>query len=398
MKNLLSLTGMLLLICIDLFPQVAVNTDGSAPDPSAMLDVKSSSKGILLSRMTFAQRNTITNPAEGLIVYCTDCNTDGTGLVSIFQGGQWKTINLSCYVPTAPTAVTQIPSVTQITWNWNTVPIALGYKWNTVDNYNTAIDMGSATSLVENGLLCGTGYTRYVWAYNACGVSPLTILTKTTLMCSPTNCPVNFTDARNGQVYNTVLIDSQCWMAQNLNIGTSIIGSADQMDNGVIEKYCWGNLESNCTVYGGLYQWAETVQYLNGATNSTSWNPVPAGNVTGICPAGWHLPTSTEWTTLTSFLDGLALAGGKMKETGTAHWAAPNTGATNSSNFTALGSGYRFNAGNNFSSLTYYTYFQSSSEADPFYTWNRSLVFDSESVSEIAYPKVWAFSVRCIKD
>ena len=82
--------------------------------------------------------------------------------------------------PAAPSAGTHVASPNQIVWNWNTVPNATGYKWNTTNNYATASDMGTGTSKTETGLSCLTLYTRYVWAYNTCGVSVATTLTKTT--------------------------------------------------------------------------------------------------------------------------------------------------------------------------------------------------------------------------
>jgi uncharacterized protein (TIGR02145 family) len=81
------------------------------------------------------------------------------------------------------------------------------------------------------------------------------------------------------------------------------------------------------------------VQYLNGASNTASWSPVPAGAVTGICPAGWRFASQTDYDCLNEYLGGMTVSGGKMKETGTSHWWTPNTGATNSSGFTALPSG-----------------------------------------------------------
>ena len=116
----------------------------------------------------------------------------------------------------------------------------------------------------------------------------------------------------NGKTYNAVFIGLQCWMDENLNTGTMIDGTADQTNNSIVEKYCYSNLGSNCDIYGGMYQWAEAVQYLNGATNTASWNPVPTGPVQGICPAGWHVPSDDEWTTLTTYLGGTITAGGKM--------------------------------------------------------------------------------------
>ena len=104
-------------------------------------------------------------------------------------------------------------------------------------------------------------------------------------------CGDRFTDIRNGQVYNTVLIGEQCWMAENLNIGEMINGTEEMTDNGIIEKYCYDDNTSNCDTYGGLYQWDEMIQY-------TSNNPRQ-----GICPKGWQLPTDSKWKVLEGTVD-----------------------------------------------------------------------------------------------
>ncbi|MEI7981441.1 MAG: DUF1566 domain-containing protein, partial [Bacteroidota bacterium] len=78
----------------------------------------------------------------------------------------------------APTASTHVPSGTQITWNWNTVTGATGYKWNNINDYATAIDMGTVTTNTETGLTPGVTYTRYIWAYNNCGISISTTLSQ----------------------------------------------------------------------------------------------------------------------------------------------------------------------------------------------------------------------------
>jgi hypothetical protein len=183
MKTLSFFIVMLLLFSSPLFAQVGINSDGSLPDPSAGLDVNFPDKGLLISRVTFEQRNAIQNPAEGLLVFCTNCTFNGTGTLSIYLGGQWLDINAFCTWPPNPVEGTHLPDVTQITWNWINVPIALGYKWSTINDYYSATDVGNTTSYTEAELTCWTTYTRYVWAYNACGVdtwNPL-IITQSTL-------------------------------------------------------------------------------------------------------------------------------------------------------------------------------------------------------------------------
>ncbi|MEI7983142.1 MAG: hypothetical protein WCI71_15940 [Bacteroidota bacterium] len=188
MKKVLFPIIIQLFISSALFAQVGINTDGSYPDPSAILDAKSTEKGFLPPRMTFAEMNAISSPASGLMVYCTDCGTNGSGRMAIFTNGMWFILKTNCLAPGSPLTGVHIPSSDQITWNWNAVVSATGYKWNTVNDYNTATDMFAATTKTETGLSCSTPYTRYVWAYNACGNSAATTLTQTTSL-SPPNAP-----------------------------------------------------------------------------------------------------------------------------------------------------------------------------------------------------------------
>jgi uncharacterized protein (TIGR02145 family) len=219
----------------------------------------------------------------------------------------------------------------------------------------------------------------------------------------PFVCGNTLVDSRDGQSYTTVGIGTQCWMAQNLNIGVKITGTTEQANNSLLEKYCYDNDEANCNTYGGLYQWAEMVQYLNGATNTTSWSPVPTGNVQGICPTGWHIPTDAEWTTVTTFLGGEGVAGGKMKstgtiETGTGLWDWPNEGATNESGFTALPAGYRYENGS-FFIIYLYGVWWSSSESNLGSAWSRSMhAWYGEVGRGGTNGKNGGFSVRCLRD
>ena len=202
-----------------------------------------------------------------------------------------------------------------------------------------------------------------------------------------------------GESYPTVQIGTQCWFAKNLNVGTMINSRASvdsQRNNGVIEKYCYNNDPANCTTYGGLYQWAEAVQYQNGASNTASLSTPFTGNVRGICPTGWHLPSDAEWGTLETFLGGPSVAGGALKST-SGFWRSPNAGATNSSGFSALPGGARDNLGV-FTNIGLYTFFWSSSESSSPYAVVRYLYYDNSNLSRGYEFKVLGFSARCTQD
>lgn len=103
-------------------------------------------------------------------------------------------------------------------------------------------------------------------------------------------CPGTPTVIYGGQTYNTILIaGNQCWLKENLNVGTMIDSLQNMQNNGIIEKYCYHNNEDSCAKYGGLYQWNEIMQY----------NPEVK---VGICPAGWHVPTYEDWSLLIGFV------------------------------------------------------------------------------------------------
>jgi uncharacterized protein (TIGR02145 family) len=298
--------------------------------------------------------------------------------------------------PSSPSAGTHIPGPSTIIWSWNAVSGATGYKWSTTNDFLTATDMGTSLSKTETGLNCGTPYTRYLWAYNSCEPSTVTTLTQSTQSCTFT-CGQTLFDDRDSRTYPTVLINSKCWISKNLNYGTKIPGSQEQTNNSIPEKYCIQDYESNCDVYGGLYQWGEIVQYLNGASNTTSWNPIPTGNVTGLCPNGWHIPTYAEWSSLITYAGGSNSAGGKLKETGYSHWLSPNTGATNAYGFTALPDGLR-GPGGTFIDFQTGAFFLTSSEYDATGSWSYQLYYNTAQAYSGIESKSEGFSVRCIKD
>jgi len=277
-----------------------------------------------------------------------------------------------------------------VTAQGHTAITARGICWSsaenpTLDDLHTleSSGTGSFSSLIE-GLIQATPYYARAYATNAAGTS-YGVQIQFTTQAAPNACPdtPTVTDA-DGNLYNTVLVGTQCWMRENLRIGIRINGNSEQTDNGIIEKYCYNDDPAFCLEYGGLYQWNELMQY------STT------EGVQGICPDGWHLPTDAEWSTLVNLLGGLSSAGGPLKEEGTTHWYSPNTGATNSSMFTGLGAGCRYNDGS-FGTFGYCGYFWTSSRYDV-YTYQYELVYNTVDAWRGSCLETWGLSVRCIKN
>ncbi len=349
----------------------AINTSGAPADPSAMLDVSGVSKGVLINRMTTSERDAIVDPADGLQIFNLT-----TGCFDYYFNENWYSICGTCPAPESPVTGVHVPSQTDIVWNWNTVSGADGYKWNTSSNYNSATDVGTATTYTQSGLSAATPYTLYVWAYNECGHSDVTTLTQTT---SSFVCGSSITDARDGQTYPTVLVGTQCWLAKNLNYNQSSMGS----------DWCYNNDANNCTVYGRLYDFSAATQ---GSTSSSS----PSG-VQGVCPSGWYLPSNNEYTALETFLGGNSVAGGKIKEAGTTHWNSPNTGATNSSGMTALPGGHYSVSSSTFFNLGSTSNYWTATQFDGSNGWAFNLANNIASVNRNASDKSFGFSVRCLK-
>ena len=212
-------------------------------------------------------------------------------------------------------------------------------------------------------------------------------------------CGDVFIDPRDEQTYNTVKIDEQCWMAENLNIGEIIGGSENMTDNGVIEKYCYDDNPTYCETYGGLYQWNEMMQYVTDTA------------VQGICPEGWHLPTDFEWKILEGRVDSQYPVGDPIwNQVGFRGFNVGLNlksingwlGGGNGSGFYGFGGrpgGYRSNYINLFFlSLSHYGYFWSSSEYNSSSTWFRSLIYYSDEVFRTFLNKSFGFSVRCLHE
>ncbi|MDP3883147.1 MAG: FISUMP domain-containing protein [Candidatus Staskawiczbacteria bacterium] len=230
-------------------------------------------------------------------------------------------------------------------------------------------------------------------------------------------CGDALVDLRDSKVYSTVQIGTQCWMAENLNVGTLITSctngylgvctsGGDSVQNqgtdcssgAAIEKYCHSDSEANCTTYGGLYQWS---QMMCGSTTA---------GATGICPTGWHIPTHDEITTLERSVCSLyepvssTCATDFPVDTSTTGYRGTNEGTKlqpgGNSGFNGPLIGYRNTSGSFFSMFGYIDMFGSlwSSSESGVSAWNRNLSSGVGTVNRVVSGKDYGFSVRCIKD
>jgi len=199
-------------------------------------------------------------------------------------------------------------------------------------------------------------------------------------------CGFPFIDSRNGQIYNTVQIGDQCWMAENLNIGTQIDGLVTMSDNSIIEKYCYDDDSMNCELYGGLYQWNEMMQYKTAQSEQ------------GICPNGWHLPSDAEWFEMENYLDP------SINNPDITGWRGIDCGeqllAGGSSGFEVLLAGKReWNTGG-FTRMGERAHFWTSTinSYNPEDSWFRQLHNDETQIYRNGASKLYGVSVRCVKD
>ena len=221
-------------------------------------------------------------------------------------------------------------------------------------------------------------------------------------------CGDPFTDARDGNVYNTVLIGFQCWMAENLAYLPSVVEPATG-DGVTPYYYVYGytgtsvptaKATANYTTYGVLYNWPAA---MNGAASSSA---SPSG-VQGACPAGWHLPSDAEWCTMENTVEAGTDAGCSLAGV----WRGTNTGAklktttgwttnngTNTSGFSALPGGYRYYSNGSFNSIGDQGYWWSSTENSATDGWTRVLFAVQTGVLRYDTSKGMGWSVRCIKD
>lgn len=312
-----------------------------------------------------AQVSFITNGSGGTIPMVTTSGVTGITEISAISGGN--------VISQGSSAVTQ----RGVCWSLSKFP-------SISDDITTdGSGLGSFTSQIT-GLSSNTRYYVRAYAINESGTGYGDTVSFNTTNTGPQVCPP--TVSYGGKTYNTIDINGKCWFKENLNVGQRIDGELSQSPgNSVVEKYCYDNLEINCEIYGGLYQWDELMQ--------GSINPGDRG----LCPEGWHVPTDQEWIEMADFLGGDSIAGGALKKAGITFWKSPNTGATNSSGFTALPGG-SIGTDHKFSNLTFSALIWTSTQSEATTAWHRSLYYSSVQLGRYSSQKIVGYSARCLKN
>jgi uncharacterized protein (TIGR02145 family) len=267
-------------------------------------------------------------------------------------------------------------SVTEYGVCWSTDPVPTISDFKT----NDGSGLGSFTSTLT-GLEGGMDYYIRAYATNSAGTGY-----GNSVFFRTDDIIETVTDI-DGNVYHTFTIDTMIWMAENLkttrfNDGTPIpfISGTIEWSNSISFAFCiYSDEISYADTFGRLYKWYTV-------------------NDKHLAPKGWHVATDEEWSALTDFYGGEAIAGSKLKESGTEHWTSPNSDANNESGFTALPGGCRFYSGLFYGINDYGYYWTSTQSPNPTYAWFRKISYNSSSVIRDDDPKRNGYSVRCVKD
>ena len=240
------------------------------------------------------------------------------------------------------------------------------------------------------GLTASTLYYVRAYATNSIGTVYGNQVSFMTSVPSFT-CGTSMVSDVENNMYNTVQIGTQCWTKSNLK--TSKYRNGDNIPTG-LSNSAWQNTTSGAdAIYNN--------EPVNDGLYGKLYNHYAVTDSRGLCPTGWHVPSDAEWTTLENQLGGSSVAGGALKSTTMqptpGGWNSPNTGATNSSGFTALPGGLRYDGGD-VGNMTSGGCWWSSSVLSGSNAWLRSLYYITSGVTRDDYLRTGGISVRCCRD
>jgi hypothetical protein len=205
----------------------------------------------------------------------------------------------TCVLPAKPAEGIHVQNNTQIVWNWSAVPIATGYKWHTTNNFAAATDMGTAVTKTETGLTQGTSYTRYVWAYNACGNTEPVVLNGQALPCGSSFTKVHTAGSvapvtktvTYGTVTNIPGETAKCWITRNLGASTQATVVDDDSESSA--GWYWQFNRKQGYKHDGTNRTPNTA-WITDISEDSDWESAndPCSRLLG---SAWRLPTSTEW-------------------------------------------------------------------------------------------------------
>jgi uncharacterized protein (TIGR02145 family) len=270
----------------------------------------------------------VDSSATGTVLYTEthQPTTDGAGQFSVFLGGGIATVGTFSNIAWGNGKDKFLKAEADVTGGTNYVLMGSSQ----IVSVPYAIAAGSSLS---STLLTDSFGNLVTIKYDTNGNSYIALIPKPISGCGQV---INYLSEN----YPTVQIGNQCWFAKNLNVGTlKNAYNSSQINNGIIEKYCYDNDPLNCDTFGGLYQWAEALQYQNGASNTSSPIPTFSGNIQGICPTGWHIPSLNDWKSLEKSLGGRAFAGSNLNADSIL-WNNFNLISSNNYGFNALPSGF----------------------------------------------------------
>jgi uncharacterized protein (TIGR02145 family) len=270
--------------------------------------------------------------------------------------------------------------------------MAFGTMQNPTTANNTTSDgtgTGAFTSILTD-LTASTLYYVRAHATNTLGTAYGNEVSFTTLAPQPCTSTSTVTDI-DGNLYNMIQIGTLCWTKSNLKV--SKYRNGDNIPTG-LSNSAWQNTTSGAyAIYNN--------NPVNDGLYGKLYNHYAVTDSRGLCPTGWHVPSDSEWTTLENQLGGSSVAGGALKSTATqpspGGWNSPNTGATNSSDFTALPGGLRDNYGD-FNDVAYVGFWWSSSVFSGSSAWGRLLFSNGSDVNRTNYGRTNGYSVRCCMD